>query len=213
MKNFTFFNSIKTISFCISLVFISSTIDAQVVQVIEPNGGFSIDGNLQSNNPANSGDWVPGPAGSGGFVLNNDGTPVNPSTTGLVRDSYNTNTDNVFTGGSKANDNPLDWTWSNSPATGKGDIHNAMYHISTDASNDEWVFVASDRRTTNGTSYIDFEFYQNSLTANNNFGFNSAGPHGGRTINDILLTVEYGNGGSVATVFFYLWKDVGGGII
>jgi hypothetical protein len=157
MKNFTFFNSIKTISFCISLVFFSSTIDAQVVQVIEPNGGFSIDGNLQSNNPADAGDWVQGPAGNGGFVLNNDGTPVNPLTTGLVRDSYNTNTDNVFTGGSKANNNPLDWTWSNSPATGKGDIHNAMYHISSDIYNNEWVFVPSDRRTINGTSYIDFE--------------------------------------------------------
>src|SRR5690606_24666719 len=36
-------------------------------------------------------------------------------------------------------------------------------------------------------------------------------PHGGRTINDILLTIEYGSGGSVATVLFYMWKDVGGG--
>jgi len=184
---------------------------AQNVDVTIPSGGFEIDANLQSNSPINTGDWVQGPGpGSGGHVLENDGTPVDPNTTGFFIDLYNSGNDNTFSQG-KADDDPNTWKWATSSATGKGDIHNAMYHIGRDASNNQWIFIASDRRTTTGTSYIDFEFNQEALTANTSFGFNSGGLDGGRTVNDILLTMEYGNGGSAATVYFYLWEDTGGG--
>ncbi|MDX1462975.1 MAG: hypothetical protein R3359_07960, partial [Marinirhabdus sp.] len=185
---------------------------AQVVNIDPPTGGMDIDGNLQANTPTSGiGDWVAGTPGAGGFLLDNAGNPVDPNLTALIRDVYNTNADDSFTGGSKFNDDPNTWTRTSSSTTGKGDIHNAMYHIGIDGSGDEWVVAASDRRTTTGTSYIDFEFYQNTLALSGTSGFTSAGPDGGRTVNDILLTIEYGSGGSVATVFFYLWQSVPGG--
>ncbi len=213
MYNITFFHSIKRISLFIIVCLISSLgiLHAQTVNVTVPTGGFQIDGNLESNTPTiGVGDWVQRSPGAGGFVLNNNGTPVNSNYTSLVRDVFGTNADNSFTGGSKFNDNPNTWVWANSSATGKGDINNAMYHLGKDGSNNEWIFVGSDRAATTGTSYIDFSFLQNTLTTTPGFGFSSAGPDGGRTVNDILLTVEYGSGGSVATVYFYLWKNVGG---
>ena len=49
------------------------------------------------------------------------------------------------------------------------------------------------------------------LLANSDFTFTSLGPNGGRTINDILLTFEYGNGGSNVNIYFYLWEPDGSG--
>ncbi len=135
--------------------------------------------------------------------------------TQLVRDEYNTNTDNSFTSGSKAFEDPNTWTWTNSSVTGKGDIHNVMYHMGMDQSvpsdPQQWLMLGADRRRTNGTSYIDFEFFQAGITANPDFTFTSTGPDGGRTENDILLTFEYGNGGSNVNIYFYLWEPDGAG--
>lgn len=191
------------------------SIEAQVINVDNPNGGFDIDANLEANSPTNgAGDWVIGSAGSGGFVLDNSGSPLT-NLTQLVRDEYNTNTDNSFTSGSKAFEDPNTWTWTNSSVTGKGDIHNVMYHMGMDQSvpsdPQQWLMLGADRRRTNGTSYIDFEFFQAGITANPDFTFTSTGPDGGRTENDILLTFEYGNGGSNVNIYFYLWEPDGAG--
>ncbi|MEP3205606.1 MAG: hypothetical protein ABJN87_05130, partial [Gilvibacter sp.] len=181
-----------------------------------PTGGVEIEGDLESNTPTSGvGDWLNGTAGAGGFIFNNDGTPVDPSFSLLAMDLYNTGADNVFTGGSKSFQSPAAWTWTNSSATGKGDINNAFYHLGVEnagtSSSKEWIVIGSDRRTTTGTSYIDFELYQETVETNGSFGFDTDGLEGGRTVNDILLTIEYGSGGSVANVFFYLWKPVGSG--
>src|SRR5436190_13994773 len=54
-----------------------------------PAGGFRIEGDLRANDPvAGIGDWIPGNAGSGGFVLNSGGTPLNLSTTYHIIDPY-----------------------------------------------------------------------------------------------------------------------------
>jgi hypothetical protein len=50
--------------------------------------------------------------------------------------------------------------------------------------------VAADRRSDNGDAYMDFEFLQNTLTINPGGTFTSAGPDGGRTVNDFVLTLE-----------------------
>ncbi len=135
--------------------------------------------------------------------------------TQLIRDEFNTNSDNSFTSGSKAFNDPNTWTWTNSSVTGKGDIHNVMYHMGMDQSvpsdPQQWLMLGADRRSTNGTSYIDFEFFQAGITANPDLTFTSSGPDGGRTENDILLTFEYGNGGSNVNIYFYLWEPDGAG--
>ena len=192
------------------LVFCAPLFAQQTVIVDNPAGGFNINGSLTSTA---IGDWVKG-SGSGGFVINNDGSPVNTTISARLTDGFkgSTTPDLIFTAGSKFNDNPNTWQWSDNDAGGKGDINNVMYHIGNNIINNQQFFiVAGDRKETQGTSYIDFEFLQNTLTRNPSTGsFNSAGPNGGRTENDVVISIKYENGGSAANIQVYLWKYVGG---
>jgi hypothetical protein len=184
-----------------------------------PAGGFGIDGDLQANYPtADIGDWLPTPtgfSGSGGFVINNNGTSVNGTTTFHLTDVFGSNGDNNFTGGRKVDQNPnTDWAWTFNPVNNKQDINNALVHITTSTATDPisgqpvehtWVIVSADRFSNNGNAYVDFEFLQKSLTANADGTFTSAGIDCGRTVNDFILTVSFTNGGTVPGVCFSRW--------
>ncbi|HEY9221392.1 MAG TPA: hypothetical protein VIO43_07430, partial [Lutibacter sp.] len=181
----------------------------QLAPVTVPTGGFHVDGDLQSNLPTSGmGDWIQGPSGSGGFVFDNTGNPINISRTFRVVDKYDPTPDNIFTGGGKFNQNPTTaWSWTTGKAGGKGDINNVLLHLGEASNNDQWLIIASDRLVTTGASYIDFEFLQNSLTANVGGTFTAGGPNNGRTNGDLLIAVEYSNGGSTAIVKFYKWLN------
>jgi len=131
-----------------------------------PTGGFGIDGNVQANAPtAGIGDWVPGPAGSGGNVLTAAGVPIVPGTTFHAIDLYDSGSDNNFAGGNKFDGNPQsEWTWVSNPVNDKEDLNNGLIHFTTDAGGHTWVMVAADRLSNNGDAYIDFEFLQNTLS-------------------------------------------------
>jgi large repetitive protein len=180
--------------------------------VTPPNGGFRIEGDLQANTPVvGIGDWVPGPPGSGGSVLNSAGTPLNPATTYNVLDPWNSSSDNSING--QANDNPNTWTWGLGNVPAKTDMQHLLMHFTTAPStNHSWFIFGGDRWSTQGTSYQDFEFLQGTLTANTNGTFTSSGPHGGRTVNDLLFTVEFTNGGSAAAIQFYKWDTISPGV-
>ncbi|MGN6295415.1 MAG: hypothetical protein ACTHM7_01430 [Ginsengibacter sp.] len=185
---------------------------AQVAPVTTPTGGFAIDGGLKANTPtANIGDWFPGPGGTGGSVFDASANAINASTTGRKTDLYNSGSDDIFTNGSKFNDYVSSLRWFSSTAPDKNDINNALYHVARDASNNQWVFIAGDRLSTNGTSYIDFEFLQGTITQNAGGTFTgtpaSGKPNGGgRTQRDMIISMEYTNGGTKPLVYIYQWK-------
>ncbi|MFT6748538.1 MAG: hypothetical protein ACJAQ1_000455, partial [Flavobacterium sp.] len=201
-------NTVKYLTILSIMFFCLASSAQQTVAVDNPTGGFNINGSLTAGSTA--GDWVQD--AGGGFVLNNAGVGVNPATSFRVTDGYKAGPqDLILTQGSKFNNNPNGWAWSASDAGGKGDINNVLFHIATNVStNQQWLFLAGDRKETNGTSYIDFEFLQNTLTRNTtNNQFTSAGPNGGRTENDIVISIGYSNGGSNVNVLLYLWKNIG----
>jgi hypothetical protein len=180
-----------------------------VAPVVVPAGGFAIDGDLIANTPAaNTGDWLPDGNGIGG-VLDLSGNPLNPATTFHFIDPFNSASDNTFKSG-KATDDPNTWQWTSNSASAKTDINNVLMHITTDANGHSWIIMAADRLSTSGASYIDFEFLQNSLTVNNDFTFTSTGPDGGRTVNDLLLTLMFTSGGSVADFAAFRWQGSAG---
>src|SRR5439155_8925547 len=146
-------------------------------------------------------------------VLDAAGIPLNPTTSFHFVDRYNSSSDNTFAGGLKWTDNPNTWHWTTSKASSKTDINNVLLHVSTDTNGHTWVIVAADRFSTSGDSYIDFEFLQHSLVASNNGTFTSTGPDGGRTANDLLLSIGFTSGGSVADFFAWRWltNTTGGG--
>ncbi|APG59408.1 HYR domain-containing protein [Christiangramia salexigens] len=193
-------------------------VNAQLIPVLTPNGGVRIDGKLSADYPLLitplAGDWTPYRWGDGtyatsynNYIFNQFGVAIDPNTSKRFSDAYNDLSDNIFTG-SKAWDSPSEWKRTTQKAQGKGDINNAFYHIATDALGADWLFVGSDRRETTGTAYIDFEFYQKAIgeDPNDPTGFITGGQDGGRTVNDVLITLEYSNGGGTANVYVYLWK-------
>lgn len=211
----------------ISFLGFSSQIYGQFADVNPPSGGFAIDGGLRANTPisptpftANQGDWYPGASGSGsgGSVFDNAGdilAPATAQTSGRVdtEEPYGSN-DDVFTNGSKFNDYVSDLKWFTNSAPDKNDIDNALYHVSRDASNNQWIFISGDRQSTNGTSYIDFELLQGTVVQNDNGTFTgtplaSKANGGGRTKDDIIISMEYTNGGSKPIVYIYQWKQSG----
>jgi hypothetical protein len=186
---------------------------SQTAPVVTPKGGFKIDGYLRANTPGTSraGDWLPQvngtpfTAGVDSFVLTSAGVPKDAVTTQLQRDEYNNTNDDIFTTGSKFNDYISALHHGLGGAPNKNDIHNGVFHASGDASGNQWVFIGGDRLDVSGTSYIDFQFLQGTLTLPTASTFAGSGPAGGRTISDINISMEYNNGGTAPKVVIYRW--------
>jgi len=183
--------------------------------VIIPAGGFGIDGDLEARTPAGAlGDWIMATnlPGSGGGVLSSQGVPLDPKATLHFVDPYNDkDNDLIFSGGSKWEDDPTTWRWTKGKPTGKADINNLLLHVASDYDGHTWLAMAADRFSVQGESYIDFELLQNAIVRTNNGAFTSSGPHGGRTVNDILLSLGFTGGGKVADFLAWRWEADGTG--
>ena len=202
------------------ILLMTNSLFSQVSPVTNPKGGFKIDGQLRANTPGapavQAGDWVPRvnntPFGGAGvvdsFVLSSAGVPRDNVTTRRQEDLFSSNSDDVFTQGSKFVDYISALHWGLSGAPDKNDIHNGVFHASADNGTPahQWVFIGGDRLSTSGTSYIDFSFLQGTITPNAVTGtFVGSGPAGGRTIGDINISMEYNNGGTAPKVVIYRW--------
>ncbi|WP_300568535.1 hypothetical protein, partial [Flavobacterium sp.] len=181
------------------------------------------------------------PAGTGGCVVGPDGIPYDPTRTFAILDRYE-NDLTIFTMANKIDDNPNSYTWGAGNNPPKNEIQNCGASFSYGSASvqslingvagpygnpdDLWCLFAGDRKEVNGSSYIDFEFLQKSLTItgavygnpNNPFeitggsgGFVSAASNltGGRTPGDILVTIEFDSGGNEANVSIRRWTLVG----
>ena len=174
-------------------------------------GPLAIDGFVQRQGAA--GDWLPGPGGATNIVFTNNCTPLVPFAyhlTDLFNDQVN---DDIFDGGNKLFQNPNDWGWRSQKPPAKDDINNSLVFLALNpVDNHLWIAITGDRMSTNGTSYLDFEFYQNPITKTGGpipggtGGFPSTGPHNGRTVGDISITLQYTAGGSFASVFYLQWQ-------
>src|SRR5262245_54282411 len=188
-------------------------------------GGFEIDGDLRASaSPVPITDWLDTIAGGGGNsgILFDTGVPKNTTVTYGGKDPANCGSacDDAFTPTSGSiNDNPnTRWFWETGAVNNKTDMNNIYVHISQSSNGHRWVTASGDRFATNGTSYIDFELLQNTLTRNVQTGcnkppcgnFTAAGPNGGRTLGDLLITANYGQGGSVATLTVSQWQCTNG---
>src|SRR6186713_113581 len=195
-------------------VLFTGIIFSQISPVTTPKGGFKIDGYLRANTPTASraGDWLPQvngtnfSAGVDSFVIKTNGDVKDNVTTQLQRDLYNSSLDDIFTQGSKFADAIGALHHGLGGAPNKNDIHNGVFHASGDNAtpSNQWVFIGGDRLDVAGTSYIDFQFLQGTITTNAST-FTGSGTCGGRTIDDINISMEYNNGGTAPKVVIYRW--------
>ncbi|MFV5684544.1 hypothetical protein ACM55I_03770, partial [Flavobacterium sp. GB2R13] len=154
---------------------------------------------------------------------------VYPNTT-FFRDNITTSDPTTFTSSNKINDAVSSYTWGVGSSPNKNEIQNAIAHFTygdgtirggdgvTGAfgdPNDLWLIFAADRQVTDGSSYIDFEILQKSLTLTTTgtdakgFAFgvftSAAGTPSGRTVGDLLITIEFTQGGVAANVVVRKW--------
>ena len=207
---------VKSLAF-FSIIFLTflSTVSGQagsapVVSLPQFPGPLAIDGFLQRQGIA--GDWLAGPAGSNNIIFTDGGTGLIPLSR-LVTDKYNSSLDETF---SKAflQDDPNKMKWTLRRATSKTDLSNFLVVFALNpVDNHIWVVLASDRRSTGKNSSIDLELLQNQvlmtgdINSNNDKGFYSAGPHGGRTVGDITISVTFQNNeGSFGSVRYFQWQ-------
>ena len=207
------------------------SVDAQIVKegvvpTLTPTGGMEIDGDAQANTFIPSGgDWFfnadpPNLATESIFKLD-PFEPRYPNIEGqLPRTIFyqdgislgNQKDPTIFATSNKVNDNPNDYEWKEGNAAQKGEIQNVVVHFTKEInSEDVWCLFAADRANVNGDAYIDFEFLQEALTltGSTSGGFSSDGEAGGRTLGDILISVEFNNGGSKPNVYVYKWINTG----
>ncbi len=202
-----------------------------VAPVLYPAGGFAVDGDaianyVQPGTFANVGDWFwfadyPGTGGSVFNMSTPDPYDLNYPLSYHWNDGWMQGTDlTVFDGSNKIDDHPSTYAWKAGSAPNKNEINNATVQFSWGdpalggVATDLWCSFAADRMVNNGDAYIDFEFLQKPLTMNGTISgtFTSMGTEGGRTVGDILITIEFQRGGTDAYAVVRRWEAVGVGV-
>ncbi len=178
--------------------------------------GFEVDGDLTSGNAAsnpgaipsgliaslsNAQDWLDGNA-TGGLV-----DPANPPESFLFRDAVDkvlvagdsAPDKSAYVGGNKEDDT-TNWGYFNeSGPNDKTDYRHVMAGVKVSGGN-PYVFLGAERIDTSGTMVVDFELNQKPFKV---FPGAPGVDKPDRSINDILISLEYANGGSNPEVTLY----------
>jgi hypothetical protein len=150
------------------------------------------------------------------------------------RDHYSFNNvkdSTIFGSGDNKNyDNPESWTIKTGNVPAKNDIIDVYGHLRRNfETNYLWVFGAASTRSQNGDYYIDFEYFRQPITYTSPSNpetkgtLNTEGSSCGHTAyefdtttdgkgkvlvnGDIIQSINYTNGGTVADFRFYVWID------
>jgi hypothetical protein len=214
-----------------------------MIPVTPPVGGFAVDGDALANTcpdspaaPNNVGDWFYNPVGPGGSIFNAAGEPIYPMGPGTMFihfiDAFKSGDQTVFGSSNKIFDHPDTYLIQPGNVPPKDDMQHASAfftygnpalagdpRFSFTSDDDElWCLFAADRWKTNGESYIDFEFNQNTMELVGTKIVSSAPERdgdgdltGGRTPGDVLITIYFEGGGSQATLILDKWEKEGPG--
>ncbi|HEU5004134.1 MAG TPA: hypothetical protein VFW71_15330 [Actinomycetota bacterium] len=115
----------------------------------------------------------------------------------------------TFTGSNKNADPISSMTWGAGQVPAKSELSDvyAVSHVSQTVNE---IFFGAERVVNNGDSHVDFEFLQSPISTNADS--NGCAPAGGgtfsghRTEGDLLVAVDFGNGGALGTVNIFRWQ-------
>src|SRR5262245_13520774 len=189
--------------------------------------GFASDGKVLCSGTGI--DWYKLPGSSCLSVLDSPpgscGTPIaGLGNTLFVQDSVAPSPGDdptVFSGQSNTNQDLIGagqspWHWSSGSTPQKDDLTEAYVNVrpaAADPNGDVWLVVGAAYRSTDGDKHFDFEFNQKGLTLNPNGTIVGNGPDGGRTAGtsgDIVVSIDYQQGGSSPCVHVRQWRLVNG---
>src|SRR5262245_37400644 len=189
--------------------------------------GFASDGKVLCSGTGI--DWYKLPGSSCLSVLDSPpgscGTPIaGLGNTLFVQDSVAPSPGDdptVFSGQSNTNQDLIGagqspWHWSSGSTPQKDDLTEAYINVrpaAADLNGDVWLVVGAAYRSTSGDKHFDFEFNQKGLTLNANGTITGNGPDGGRTAGtagDIVVSIDYQQGGAATCVHVRQWRLVNG---
>jgi hypothetical protein len=181
---------------------------------------FQIDGQLFSG--PNGDDWAQGSSFNGIFLGPSRTPSILPSVS--FRDpnwAGNASDATSFAGSSNKNNDYIGATqspWTTSPGSGpqKNDFTDIYVTSRVEfvpgppATTNVWLIVGGTTRAVNGDSHVDFEFNRAGITLvpNKPDHLVGNGPFGGRSIGDIILSVDYGTGGTNPSISIRRWQAV-----
>jgi hypothetical protein len=143
-------------------------------------------------------DWLQGPGNNNVVTLPSTSTP----TAFLFTDAVDPGDDSAYGGGNKEDDT-RDWVYVNSAGpNAKTDFKHIMAHAEVWA-NSAFAYLGAERLVNNGTMVVDFELNKKP------FKQYAVGPlKPDRSNGDLLISLEYSNGGSNPIVTIYQITNV-----
>jgi uncharacterized repeat protein (TIGR01451 family) len=162
---------------------------------VHNEGLFELDGNVE-NQAAAGDDW--------NAVFNGNDDAIE---TVFVNDPVNGNGDKYFDqGGSKDISDIPNWLWTNvSQPQDKNDIAHAYASAYRSTEDHLLVYFGLDRYASNGAAQVGFWFLQD-----DNFGVNDNKTFGGQhEVGDVLVQIEFENGGANPVLRVYKWTANG----
>ncbi len=182
--------------------------------------GFQIDAQLYSGPTGD--DWAQGSSFSGIFIGASRTPSILPSVS--FRDANwaaSASDPTSFAGSSNKNSDYIGATqspWSTSPGSGpqKNDFTDIYVTSRIEfvpgppATTNVWLIVGGTTRAVNGDSHVDFEFNRAGVTLvpNKPDHLVGQGPYGGRSIGDVIVSVDYGTGGTSPSISIRRWQEV-----
>jgi uncharacterized repeat protein (TIGR01451 family) len=122
-------------------------------------------------------------------------------------DAINSTSDeHLFTGGQTKDGIDIDsWKWTTGPGVqDKNDIEHAYAAAYTNADGHQIVYFGQDRYAQNGDAFVGFWFLQNGVSEKADGTFNGVHADG-----DILVQVNFTNGGVISTFLVSKWESGG----
>ncbi|MEA2518707.1 MAG: hypothetical protein QOF49_787, partial [Chloroflexota bacterium] len=180
------------------LQYFSFAVASPVAAYVGPAGGtstlFELDGNAVDNSPAGRpDDW--------------DKVAANTDTADssiFLNDGFGAN-DDIFTGGHSKDGEPISgWEWKLSSPQDKDDIENAFAAAYTGTDGHTYVYFGLDRYQTSGDATAGFWFLKSGVAKVADGSFTGAHVDG-----DILVVLDFSNGGAVASSQVYRWSGSG----
>jgi len=196
-------------------------------------GGVQAADILGDNNAANGPDWGrTGQAGDDG-IFDASGSPVGLPADGVASAFIADETSQAGgvdrttfsgAGGSNKNNDAISdedagapdsdtWHWDSGNVPAKDDLTNVYAYATFNAANDLIFYAGFERLAPEGDSHIDIEFFQDTVGLDEVVPCNDPGPdltpchfEGTRTVNDIIVSMDYVQGGGIGEVSIRQWN-------
>ena len=185
------------------LQYFSFAVASPVAAYVGTPGGstlFELDGNATDSNSAALApdDWD-----------RIDTPPNHADSKVFIDDGFNLG-DDIFTGGGSKDPNAIgQWAWKIGSVQDKDDIENAFAAAYTGTNGHTFVYFGLDRYQTSGDATAGFWFLKSPVGKTGDGSGNGSPFSGGHTVGDILVVLDFSNGGSTATAQIYTWNGSG----